>query len=119
MFLYISVKLHLKLSTDFHHDATDFIKGSTYPRSESSQSSFTSRELQRKGETASLSTATNPLDGGRQLNSVYHVRCLTYAEGEGGNSPAGRSIMGQDRDTNKFLTSSFLLEELLFWFSPP
>lgn len=118
-FLYISVQLHLKLSTDFNHDATDFFKGSTYPRSESSQSSFTSRELQRKGETASLPTATNPLDRGRRLNSAYHVCCLIYAEGAGGNSQAGRSIMGQDRDTTKFLASSFLLEEMLFWVFPP
>lgn len=91
-----------------------FFKGSTYPRSESSQSSFTSCELQRKGEAASLPTATNPLDRGRRLNSVYHVCCLIYAEGAGGNSQAGRCIMGQDRDTTKFLASSFLLEELLF-----
>lgn len=119
-FLYISVQLHLKLSTDFKHDATDFFKGGTYPRSESSQSSFTSGELQRKGETASPPTATNPLDRGRRLNSVYHVCCLIYAEGAGGNSQAGRSIMGQDRDATKFLASSFLLEELFFfWVFPP
>lgn len=82
IFLYVSVQLRLEHSTDFNRDATDFILGSTYPRSESSQSSFTSRELQRKGETASLPTATNPLDGGRQLNSST-PRVLPYIRRRG------------------------------------
>jgi len=80
--LYISAEPHLEHSTDFNRNATDLIPGSTYPRSESSQSSFTSRELQRKGETASLPTAANPLDGGRRLNSST-PRVLPYVRSRG------------------------------------
>lgn len=83
IFLYIFVQLHLQHSTNFNRDATDLIPGSTYPRIESSQSSFTSLELQRKGETASLPTATNPLDGGRRLNSST-PRVLPYIRRRGG-----------------------------------
>lgn len=69
LFLYLPVELHLEHRTDSNHGTTDYIPGSTYPRSESSQSSFTSRELQRKAETASLPAAVNPLDRGRRLTS--------------------------------------------------
>lgn len=82
VFLYISVQLRLEHSTDFNCKATDLILGTTYPRSESRQGSFTFQELQRKGETASLPTATNPLDGGRQLNSST-PRVLPYIRSRG------------------------------------
>lgn len=60
-----------------HPDTTRLSPGFTYPRSESCQSFFTSRKLLRKGEAASLPTATNPLDRRRRLNSST-PRVLPY-----------------------------------------